>query len=101
MAAMAQESDLSSITIETEEWGSIDDREITKFILKNQAQQEVHVITYGATVTAIKTPNKDKEIEDVVLGFDDINGIFIIKLLTYIKEYLIRCSFYQINFIVH
>jgi len=78
MAAMAQEVDLPITSVR---WGSVIeggvDREITKFILKNKAQQEVHVITYGATVTAIRTPNKENEIEDVVLGFADINGILI------------------------
>jgi len=93
MAAKAQEADLP-IT-ETEEWGSVTEggveQKITKFILKNKAQQEVHVITYGATVTAIRTPNKKKEIEDVVLGFKDINGILIkITCLFYLKYHFIR-----------
>jgi len=76
MAAIAQEPSITSIT-----WGSVKvgdkDQEIKKYTLRNKAQQEVDVITYGATVTAIRTPNAEKIIEDVVLGFDNIEGILI------------------------
>lgn len=57
-------------------WGFVNNREIKKFTLRNEACQEVDVITYGATVTAIRTPDKEGNIADVVLGFDNIEGKF-------------------------
>ncbi|XP_026671104.1 aldose 1-epimerase-like isoform X2 [Ceratina calcarata] len=61
-----------SITVT--KWGSIDCRNIDKYTLKNELDQEVDIITYGATITSIRTPDKEGNIADVVLGFDDISG---------------------------
>ncbi|XP_012525518.1 galactose mutarotase isoform X2 [Monomorium pharaonis] len=68
MAATTQNS------ITTTTWGSVNGQEIKKFMLRNGANQEVDVITYGATVTAIRTPDKVGNVADVVLGFDNIEG---------------------------
>ncbi|XP_011868984.1 PREDICTED: aldose 1-epimerase isoform X2 [Vollenhovia emeryi] len=61
-------------TITATTWGSVNGQQIQKFTLRNRASQEVDVITYGATVTAIRTPDKEGNIADVVLGFDNIEG---------------------------
>ncbi|CAL7952574.1 unnamed protein product [Xylocopa violacea] len=53
-------------------WGSINGRSIEKYTLKNKAGQEVDVVTYGATITSIRTPDKQGNIADIVLGFDRI-----------------------------
>ena len=34
------------------------------------------VISYGATITVLKVPNKDGKPIDVVLGYTDLNGKF-------------------------
>lgn len=70
MAATVQGS-VTAIT-----WGFVNNREIKKFTLRNEVHQEVDVITYGAIVTAIRTPDKEGNIADVVLGFDNIEGKF-------------------------
>ncbi|XP_076618948.1 galactose mutarotase [Colletes latitarsis] len=59
-----------SITVT--KWGSIDGRTIEKYTLKNNANQAVDIITYGATITSIRTPDKQGSIADVVLGFDKV-----------------------------
>ncbi|XP_017764406.1 PREDICTED: aldose 1-epimerase [Eufriesea mexicana] len=53
-------------------WGSINGRSIEKYTLKNKAGQEVDIITYGATITSVRTPDKLGNIADVVLGFDNV-----------------------------
>ena len=35
---------------------------------------EVSILTYGATVQAIKVPDRDGQIGDVALGFDNLEG---------------------------
>lgn len=35
---------------------------------------EVSIINYGAIVTSIKVPDKNGCVEDVVLGFDTLEG---------------------------
>lgn len=53
-------------------WGSVNGQEIEKYTLTNSNNQEVDVVTYGATVIAIRTPDKEGNIADVVLGFDNV-----------------------------
>ncbi|XP_070157639.1 galactose mutarotase isoform X1 [Polyergus mexicanus] len=53
-------------------WGSVNSQEIEKYTLTNSNNQEVDVVTYGATITAIRTPDKGGNIADVVLGFDNV-----------------------------
>jgi len=84
MTATMPQGKAESITAES--WGFINDQEIKKFTLKNNAGQEVDVITYGATVTAIRTPDKEGHIADVVLGFDNIQGRSLIFLQNIISH---------------
>lgn len=44
------------------------------FTWENVNKISVQVITYGATITSIKVPNKNGIIEDIVTGFDDLQG---------------------------
>lgn len=34
----------------------------------------VQVITYGATITSIKIPDRNGTVEDIVMGFNDMRG---------------------------
>lgn len=42
------------------------------------------MISYGAMLTSVKAPSKNGDLEDIVLGFDNIDGnisnIIVIKL---------------------
>lgn len=54
------------------------------------------VLTYGATIFSVRAPDNKGKIEDVCLGFDDMNGIqihpntngTICKLIVWILGYL-------------
>lgn len=61
-------------TIDMQSWGYVDGKVVKKFTIRNGNNQEVDVISYGATVTAIRTPDKNGKVADVVLGFDNIEG---------------------------
>jgi aldose 1-epimerase len=61
-------------SVSVQPWGIIDGKEIKKFTLTNAKYQEVDIITYGATVTAIRILDKFGKIDDVVCGFDNIEG---------------------------
>jgi aldose 1-epimerase len=43
------------------------------YVLKN-GQLSVKIMTYGATITAIDAPDKNGKFDDVVLGFDSLEG---------------------------
>jgi len=47
---------------------------IKRFTLTNGAGMSVQLITRGATITSIKTPDASGQIDDVTLGFDDLAG---------------------------
>lgn len=47
---------------------------VRRFTFTNENSVSVQVITYGATITSIRCPDKFGNIADIVLGFDDIDG---------------------------
>ena len=51
-----------------------DGKRVEMFHLKNAGGMEVDIITYGGRVQSIKVPDKNGKIEDVALGFDDLQG---------------------------
>ena len=42
--------------------------------IKNSNGMEVHISNYGASVISIFTPDKNNNFEDIVLGFDSLDG---------------------------
>lgn len=48
---------------------------VRRFTLTNENRMSVQVINYGATITCVKVPDKRGNVDDVVLGFDDMNGL--------------------------
>lgn len=51
-----------------------DGREVELYTLLNGYNMEVEITNYGGIITAIKVPNKDGKAENVVLGFDSLDG---------------------------
>ncbi|XP_069684739.1 galactose mutarotase-like [Periplaneta americana] len=47
---------------------------VKRFTLSNKNGIRVEIINYGATITRIIVPDKTGNLDDVVLGFDDITG---------------------------
>ncbi|MFJ4142506.1 aldose epimerase family protein [Pseudomonas sp. NPDC089734] len=47
---------------------------IEKYTLHNSHGLQASIITYGATLQSLKVPDKNGKVEDVVLGFDDVQG---------------------------
>ena len=48
-------------------------------MLKNSNGMEVHVISLGGTITSLKVPDKDGNLEDIVLGFEGVEGMWTVK----------------------
>jgi len=47
---------------------------VRRFTLSNKNGVSVEIINYGATITSLKVPDKTGNIEDIVLGFDNVEG---------------------------
>ena len=43
---------------------------VRRFTIVNQSGLTLQTITYGATLTSLQVPDRDGELEDVVLGYD-------------------------------
>lgn len=50
---------------------------VRRFTFTNDNGVSVQVITYGATITSVRCPDKYGNIADIVLGFDDLEGNFM------------------------
>jgi galactose mutarotase-like enzyme len=51
---------------------------VRRFTLSNKNGMSVEIINYGATITRLNVPDRAGNIEDVVLGFDRIEGRVIV-----------------------
>lgn len=62
-------------TVSRAAFGTLPDgRAVESFTLANGRGVEITAITYGAILTAIRTPDRAGRFDDVVLGFDSLDG---------------------------
>lgn len=72
---------MNQISITKDTFGHVTDpitgaaEEVQRFTFINANGVRVQVITYGAIITSIRCPDKYGNIADIVLGFDDIQGV--------------------------
>lgn len=57
---------------------------VKSYTMRNDNRMTVKVITWGATIVSIKTPDKYGDPIDIVMGFDDIKSQF---MFMYLIEY--------------
>ena len=61
--------------IQEEVFGQTEDgQEISLFTLTNSSGMEVKITPYGGRITSILVPDKNGQMGDVVLGYDDLAG---------------------------
>lgn len=48
--------------------------EAVLYIMKNSNNMEASVTNYGAALVKLLVPDKDRQLQDVVLGYDDVKG---------------------------
>jgi aldose 1-epimerase len=51
-----------------------DGREVLEYTIANSAGMSARIINYGATIRSLSVPDRDGNIEDVVLGYDSLQG---------------------------
>lgn len=63
----------SSVTIEKDTFGTLKDgRKVYLFTLTNTQGTEIKITNYGGIVTSVRVPDKEGEMGNVVLGFDNL-----------------------------
>jgi aldose 1-epimerase len=77
--ALAWSGDLGAATagMKKQPYGkSPDGREIALYTLTNKNGMEVAITNFGGIVVSIKAPDRAKKFDDVVLGYDSLEGYF-------------------------
>lgn len=70
----AAEPAMSTPTITRESFGTMPDGTAVDLYTFRNGRVEVRVTNLGATITAIRTPDRAGQMGDIVLGFDDFRG---------------------------
>jgi aldose 1-epimerase len=76
LAAGAQDASLAaaSLSVSVTPFGKMPDgQEVQMYHLKNANGLEVNIITYGGGVQSIMMPDKNGHVDDVALGWDNLN----------------------------
>lgn len=67
----------ATVTVTRSAFGQLSDgRAVDLYTLKNAQGLEIHVMTYGAIITVVRTPDRAGHIDDIALGFDSLAGYF-------------------------
>lgn len=67
-------SSKKGMNIKKERFGKVDGKTVDLYTLTNSSNIEMKVTTYGGIVTSLKLPDKNGNFDDVVLGYNDLNG---------------------------
>jgi aldose 1-epimerase len=60
--------------VHKEKYGRISDSDVYQFIITNDQGVEIRVIEYGGIVTHLLVPDKNGQKDDIVCGFDTLEG---------------------------
>jgi aldose 1-epimerase len=60
--------------VNSQPFGDVSGRAVEQITLRNSGGVEIRVITYGAIITSILTPDRRGAVGDIVLGFDTLDG---------------------------
>ena len=75
MSYSTAETNKSNATITKSAFGKMPDgSEVSDYLLKNSSGIEMNVINYGCIITSLKIPDRDGKFEDIVLGYDYLEG---------------------------
>lgn len=67
--------DAQSPRIEKQSFGKTSDgTEVFLYTLKNASGMQVKITNFGGRIDAIEVPDRNKKLDDVVLGFDSVDG---------------------------
>ena len=71
----ASSTERKPISLKQESWGrGPDGQDVQLFTLQNQAGMQARIMNYGAIVVSLTAPDRNGQFEDVVLGFDSLDG---------------------------
>ncbi len=69
--ASADAIPVSPIEVSAESWGELNGETVTRYTLVNEHGMEVRILNWGAYVQSIRVPDREGQIEEVLVGYDD------------------------------
>jgi aldose 1-epimerase len=69
----AQDATPTAGGIASEPWGEVEGEEVTLYTLTNANGMEVKISNYGGIITSVMVPDRDGNLENVTLGFDNLD----------------------------
>ena len=79
---LAQQKVVNRMKISKESYGKTDGGvDLCLYKIENSNGLEVHISNYGATILSIFTPDKNDNLNDIVLGFDSLDDYQSDKIL--------------------
>ena len=60
-------------------FGEVDGRPVYEYTLENSRGMQLSIMNYGAAVTAIKMPDKKGNVQNIVLGFDNVTPYVVYR----------------------
>jgi aldose 1-epimerase len=69
-----QEPERSPESVLAQPFGEVDGRQVSLFTLRNPRGMEARVTNYGGIITHLFVPDRDGNMDDVVLGYDSLAG---------------------------
>ena len=73
--AEPQSKEVNVMSADTDIFGQMPDgTQIDLFTLTNPSGLRARIMTYGATLVSLETPDRDGNIADIILGFDTLEG---------------------------
>ncbi len=73
-AAMSKTPPARSTPVEKRAFGSVEGRAVSLYTMRNAAGMEVRITNFGGRVTSIRVAGRNKKFDDVVLGFESVEG---------------------------
>ena len=60
------------VRVEKQDFGTLDDgKKVELYTLRNKSGASTQIMSLGATIVSINVPDRNEEIDDIALGFDD------------------------------
>ncbi|MBU2946233.1 aldose epimerase family protein [Zobellia uliginosa] len=63
---------MSAQSVQKEHWGTVKDKDISLYTITNANGMKMKIMNLGCIITSLFVPDKNGELEDVVLGFDNL-----------------------------
>lgn len=71
----AESVSAEGVTVVEDEYGTLDKQIVKRYTFSNANNMTAEIITYGGRISVIRVPDVHGEVQDVVLGFDNFEGL--------------------------